>query len=410
MNAAYTFSYDRLWHRLIDLKMKRKDLMQKAHLTTNAIAKMGKGEAVSLDTLAKICLALECNLFDLVELIPQSEASTKRSTHKLSFDAHPLSNAPIAEKEVIGMSNKENDTMKTPFILSCESTVDLPYSYVAGREIPVLFYSYLVDGKEYPDDMGRDPFALPRFYQFLSKGKIPSTSQINEYRYEEFFEELLQQGDVLHVAFGSGMTPSVKNALAAADVLREKYPNRKIEVIDSLCSSTGYGLLVDGAADLRDEGRTMEETIDWLNANRKHVHHQFFSTDLQYYRRSGRISGSAAALGTILSICPIMRLDDSGHIIAYDKVRGRRKAIEKTLDVMAEHAQGGTAYSGKCWICHSNCLTEAKETVAAIKERFPNVSGEIRICDIGTIIASHSGPGTVAVFFFGDERAPAHHS
>lgn len=296
--------------------------------------------------------------------------------------------------------------MEAKFILSCESTVDLPYAYVSGRDIPVLFYSYSVDGQEYPDDMGRDPGALPRFYGFLEDGKIPSTSQINVFQYEEYFEALLQKGDLLHIAFGSGMTPSVANAAAAAGTLRQKYPERKITVIDSLCSSSGYGLLVDGAADLRDRGCSMEETAQWVMENRKRVHHQFFSTDLKYYRRSGRMSGSAAALGTILSICPIMRLDDGGRIIAYDKVRGKRNAIERTLRTMEEHVQDGAQYSGKCWICHSNCLAEAQQTRDAVRERFPNISGDIRICDIGTIIASHCGPGTVAVFFFGDERAP----
>lgn len=295
--------------------------------------------------------------------------------------------------------------MQPKFILSCESTVDLPYTYVKSRDIPVLFYSYTVDEKEYPDDMGRDPEALNMFYQFLADGKIPSTSQINEFRYEEYFEELLQKGDVLHIAFGSGMTGSVQNAVLAAEELKEKYPDRCLLVVDSLCSSTGYGMLVDKLADMRDRGCSMEETYQWAQENRKKVHHQFFSTDLKYYQHSGRISGSAATLGTILNICPIMRLDDTGHIIAYDKVRGKKKAILKTIHTMEEHAEGGREYSGKCWICHSNCLQEAEQTKEAIQEHFPQIQDEIRICNIGTIIASHCGPGTVAVFFFGDERA-----
>lgn len=298
--------------------------------------------------------------------------------------------------------------MRSKFILSCESTVDLPYTYVNSRDISVLFYSYSVDGQEYPDDMGRDSNALPLFYRFLENGKIPSTSQINAYKYGEYFEELLQKGDVLHIAFGSGMTPSVTNAVTAVELLRQKYPDRKVTVIDSLCSSTGYGMLVDEVADMRDRGCSMDEASQWVMENRKKVHHQFFSTDLKYYRHSGRISGSAATLGTILNICPIMRLDDTGHIIAYDKVRGKRKAIQKTIQTMEEHAEGGAQYSGKCWICHSNCLEEAEQTRDVIQEHFPNIDGDVRICNIGTIIASHCGPGTVAVFFLGDERAPYH--
>lgn len=292
------------------------------------------------------------------------------------------------------------------FILSCESTVDLPYADVAARNIPVLFYSYTVDGQVYPDDMGRVPKALPMFYNFLKAGKLPSTSQLNAFQYEDFFAGLLEKGDVLHIAFGSGMTGSVANARIAAQQLRERYPHRKLLVVDSLCSSTGYGLLVDGAADLRDAGQSLEKVYQWVMENRQKVHHQFFSTDLQYYRRSGRISGSAAALGAILNICPIMRLDDTGHIIAYDKVRGKAKAIARTVDTMEAHAQGGRDYAGKYWICHSNCLADAQLTRDALAQRFPNIQSPIRICDIGTIIASHCGPSTVAVFFFGDPREP----
>ena len=296
--------------------------------------------------------------------------------------------------------------MAGSFILSCESTVDLPYSYVSGRDIPVLFYSYLVDGKEYIDDMGRDPEALPHFYEMLKNGALPSTSQLNTFQYTEFFEELLKKGDLLHIAFGSGMTGSVKNAMEAAEALREKYPERRLIVIDSLCSSSGYGLLVDMAADMRDRGESMEAVAAWIEQNRNKVHHQFFSTDLKYFKRSGRVSGAAATVGAILNICPIMRLDDKGRIIAYDKVRGKKNAIRETLRTMEAHVQNGVNYAGKCFVCHSNCLTEAEETKAAVQARFPHIAGDVRICDIGTIIASHCGPGTVAVFFMGDERQP----
>ena len=292
------------------------------------------------------------------------------------------------------------------FQLSSESTADVPYSYFEERGIPVLFYTYLVDGKEYTDDMGRDPEALPQFYRFLSEGHMPSTSQINEGRYEDFFRPLLEKGDLLHIALGTGMTNSVLNAYQAAETLREEFPDRKLIVIDSLCSSSGYGLLTDGAADMRDRGCSIEETEQWVLANRQCVHHQFFSTDLTFFKRSGRVSGPTAAIATVLNICPIMRLDDKGRIVAYDKVRGRKKAIQRTVDTMEAHARGGRAYSEKCFICHSNCLETAEETKEMVAARFPDIKGDIRICDIGTIIASHSGPGTVAVFFYGDERAP----
>ena len=296
--------------------------------------------------------------------------------------------------------------MSEPYILSCESTVDLPYSYVAGRNIPVLFYSYTIDGETFVDDMLRDPDALPHFYALLNAGKFSNTSQINTYDYETYFDEQLQKGDLLHIVFGSGMTASVRNAEEAADSMRKKYPDRKLIVIDSLCSSSGYGMLVDEAADRRDAGMSMEDLADWVIENRKYIHHQFYSTDLKYFRRGGRVSGPAAMIGTLLSICPIMRLDDRGRIIAYDKVRGKKNAVARTVETMKRHAENGENYAGKAFICHSNCLADAEAAKAAVEAAFPHLNGEVRICSIATIVASHSGPGTVAVFFFGDDRAP----
>lgn len=291
------------------------------------------------------------------------------------------------------------------FQLSCESTVDMPFSYVDGRDISVIFYSYVVDGEEYVDDMGRDEQALPRFYDFLAQGKLPQTSQINQFRYYEYFEELLKKGDVLHIAFGSGMTPSVKNAVKAAAELHEKYPERNIIVVDSMCSSSGYGMLIDTVADMRDDGASMTEINRFITENRKKIHHQFFSVDLTHYKRSGRMSGPVATIASILGICPIMRLNNSGRIIAYGKVRGKKNAIKKTLDEMEAHALGGKEYSGKCFICNSSCFDDALALKEAILENFPNlVEDEVKIFDIGTIIASHCGPGTAAVFFYGDER------
>ncbi len=296
--------------------------------------------------------------------------------------------------------------MDAKFILSSESTVDLPYSYLESRNVPVLFYKYRIDDQEYVDDMGRDPEARPLFYSLLAAGHLPQTSQMNVAEYEDFLEPLLQKSDVLHLAFTSGQSGSVHNAFLAADILRAKYPERKIIVIDSLCSSSGFGMLVDYAADLRDEGKTIDEVADWVIENRNRVHHQFFSTNMTQFKRTGRVSGAAATIATILSICPIMRLDDGGRIIAYDKVRGKKNALQRTVDAMAEHIQNGTDYDGKCFVCHSECADDAQMLIDAVESRFPKLKGTIRLYDIGTIIGSHSGPGTVAVFFLGDERQP----
>ena len=301
------------------------------------------------------------------------------------------------------------------FILSCESTVDMPFAAVDARDIPVLFYTYTAGDKKYTDDMERDPEALTRFYKLLET-EIPSTSQINEYQYVEFFSSLLEKGDVLHIVFGSGMTSSIQGAEAAAEKLREKYPDRKLILIDSLCASSGYGMLVNGApswstgkwtcdtADEFVEGKTIDEVAAWADRARHRIHHQFFCTDLKYYRRGGRVSGASATVAAILNICPILRLDDKGKIIAYDKVRGKRNAINYIMNQMKAHADDGENYSGKVYICHSNTIEDAMDTKKAIEERFKNIDGEVQIFNIGTIIASHTGPGTVAVFFFGDER------
>ncbi len=294
--------------------------------------------------------------------------------------------------------------MERKFILSCCSTVDLPFSYMEEREIPVLPYTYRVDGEEYVDDMGRDPESRPRFYRMLAQGKLPQTSQINVARYTAFFEELLQRGDVLHLAFTSGQSASVNNAYAAAEELRERYPDRRLTVIDSLCSSSGYGLLVDAAADLRDGGASLEEAAAWTVANRNKVHHQFFSSNMTQFHRTGRVSGAAAAVATVLNICPLMRLDAAGAIKAYDKVRGKKRAVAATVDAVVEHAQGGVEYDQRMWICHSECPEDAQMMLEALEARFPKERGRIRICDIGPVIGSHSGTGTVAVFFLGDER------
>ena len=294
--------------------------------------------------------------------------------------------------------------MDRKFTLSCCSTVDLPYSYMESRDIPVLFYTYVVDGVEYDDDMGRDPEALPRFYRFLEEGKLPQTSQINVAAYMDFFEKLLQKGDLLHIAFTSGQSGSVHNAFLAAEELRQKYPDRKLIVIDSLCSSSGYGLLVDSAADMRDAGRSIDEVAQWVLDNRNTVHHQFFSSNMTQFRRTGRVSGAAATVATVLNICPIMRLDDTGSIKAYSKVRGKKKAVETTVDTMEQCARGGRDYDDKCFVCHSRCPEDARMLIDAIEERFLKLRGRVRLCDIGTIIGSHAGPGTVAVFFYGNER------
>ncbi len=294
--------------------------------------------------------------------------------------------------------------MKYDFILSCESTVDLPYDYVSGRDISVIFYNYVIDGVEYLDDMGRDPNGLSNFYAQIKAGKLPSTSQINIARYEEYFEELIEKGDVLHIAFGTGLTPSYNNAVTAAEMVRERHPDRKLVVVDSLCGCVGYGIFVDSAADMRDKGASIDEIEKWLYDNRYNVQHQFFSTDVTMFKRSGRVSGPIGTIASVLGICPIMRLNKAGQIINYTKARSKKIAIKMTVDEVMAHIRDGKNYNDKFYIGHSNCLEIAKETRQAFLEYFADAEERIKIVNIGTIIASHCGEGTVAIFFYGDER------
>ena len=290
------------------------------------------------------------------------------------------------------------------YVITINSTSDLPKEWVWERKIPVVPLNCTIGGNTY-----RDMYDLTaeEFYGMLENGEMAVTSQPSPQTAIDILEPILKKGkDILHLSFTSGLSGTYNSMCIAAEELREKYPERKLVVIDSLCSSSGYGLLVDAAADMRDAGKSLDETAEWVTANCNKVHHQFYSTELKFYRRSGRMSGATATIATILDICPIMRLDDKGKIIAYGKVRGKKNAVKETIRTMEQHAQGGVNYSGKCFICHSNCPAEAEATRQAVAEHFPHIQGDIRVNEIGTIIASHCGPGTVAVFFFGDERQP----
>ena len=290
------------------------------------------------------------------------------------------------------------------FILSCESTVDLSYDYVIKRGASVLFYTYLLNNKEYVDNMGRSKENELFFYQALENGLVPKTSQINEFKYEDYFDELLKKGNVLHITLGTGMTPSYYNALKAANIMKEKYPDRKLIVVDSLCSSGGYGMLVDYCLDMLDDGLSMEEIEDWVIKNRTNLHHNFFSTNLRYFRRSGRVSGPAAIVGSMLKICPLMHLNIEGRIVAYDKVRLVKNAVKRIVQDVLLNIESGSNYTGKFFMYHSNCLEIAEETIKELEEAIPGIKGKIVLLDIGCIIASHCGKGTVAVSYLGSKR------
>lgn len=295
--------------------------------------------------------------------------------------------------------------VSAPYILSAESTVDLPYEYVTGRNIPVCFYTYTINNRIYEDNMERNPDAEQYFYDQIDAGNIPATSQINYGAYYEYLESLVKKSDVIHLCFGTGMTSSYNNAVLAAEELRETYPDRKIYVIDTLCSCGGYGMITDDAADKRDEGYSIDELRDWILSRRLNYHHEFFNTDLQYFKRTGRMSGSAATIATVLDIVPSMHLNSAGKIIAYGKVRGLKKELKHIISEMTAHAENGSEYSGKCFINHARSEETALLLRQMIEEAFPKLT-DIRIYKIGSIITAHCGPGTISMYYYGDERIP----
>ena len=290
------------------------------------------------------------------------------------------------------------------YILSCCSTADMPKEFFDKRNIPYCCFHFIMDGKEYPDDLGQT-MTFDEFYKRVALGAMPTTSQVNVGQFIEFFEPMLKEGhDILHLSFSSGLSGVYNSACIAREQLLEKYPERRFEVVDSLAASSGYGLLVDMAADLRDSGKTLDEVRDWVEENKLKIHHWFFSTDLTHYKRGGRISAASCIAGTVLNICPLLDMDSKGKLMPVEKVRGKKKVIERIVERMIENAEGGTAYNGKCFISNSAAPEDAKKVADLINENFPNLVEPIRINSIGTVIGSHTGRGTVAVFFYGAER------
>lgn len=290
------------------------------------------------------------------------------------------------------------------YVLSCGSTADLSAEYMKTRDISFICYPYFLDSVPHLDDLGAS-LSHADFYRALRSGAESSTSQINQMEYTAYFASFLKQGkDVLHIAFSSGLSGACQSAMLAKETLEKQYPERKIFVVDSLAASSGYGLLMATLADLRDSGMSVEELRDWAVENRLRVHHWFFSTDLTSYVKGGRISRAAAIIGNILHICPLMNVDAGGHLVPREKIRTKRKAIARALEMMQTYADDGAAYSGKCFISHSDCEADARLLAARIEEAFPALSGRIRLFSIGTTIGSHTGPDTVALFFWGDAR------
>ena len=290
------------------------------------------------------------------------------------------------------------------YVLSCCSTADLTKEHFENRDIHYICFHYKLDGVDYPDDLGQT-IQFEDFYKKMDEGAETSTSQVNVSEYVEYFSQFLEEGkDILHVSLSSGISGTYNSAVNAALIARERYPERKIYIVDSLGASSGYGLLMDKLADLRDSGMGIDEVHDWAEEHKLELNHWFFSTDLKFYIKGGRISKTAGTIGTILGICPLLNMDNEGRLIPRAKIRTKRKVIEEIVKRMEENAEGGLDYSGKCYISQSACMDAAEEVAKLVEERFPKLCGKVEINYVGTTIGSHTGPGTVALLFGGKKR------
>ena len=290
------------------------------------------------------------------------------------------------------------------YILSCCSTADLTNEQFLQRAIHYICFHFELDGKQYPDDLGKS-ISFADFYQAMTDGADTKTSQVNTEEFKDYFESFLKEGkDILHLSLSSGISGAYNSARLAKEELSEAYPDRKIYVIDSLAAASGYGLLMDKLADLRDEGMDIDSLAAWTKEHLLHLHHWFFSSDLTFFVKGGRVSKTSGFVGNMLNICPLLNVSFEGKLIPRYKIRTKKKVIRAIADKMIEHAQNGADYNGKCYISHSACYEDARAVADIIEATFPNLNGRVELYSIGTVIGSHTGPGTVALFFWGDER------
>ena len=289
------------------------------------------------------------------------------------------------------------------YILSCCSTIDLTNEWVKDRDLHYIPFNIIVDGQQYKDDMGLT-FSPQNLYKMMEAGAEAKTSQVGIGEYLDYFTPFLEEGkDILHVSLSTGISGTFNSACLAKEQLLEKYPDRKISVLDSMAASSGYGLLMEYACDKRDEGMSIEDLAAWIEENKLNLNHWFFSNDLTYYIKGGRVSKAAGMVGQVLSICPLLNVDLEGRLIPREKVRTKKKVEKRIVEKMVENAEGGKDYAGKCFISTSDY--EASDRVKELVENeFPQLKGKIHIFDIGCTIGSHTGPGTVALFFMGNKR------
>lgn len=288
-----------------------------------------------------------------------------------------------------------------PYIITTDTTADLPESYIQKHQLGIMSLSYTIDGKTY-DRSHELPVA--EFYEKMRNGSLPTTSQVNPETAKKFFLEMMEthDADILHVAFSSGLSGSYNSARIGAQELSEEYTKHQVIVIDSLCASLGEGLLVHKALENQKNGMSLEENAKWLEENKLHIVHNFTVDDLFHLHRGGRVSKTAAIVGTIINLKPVLHVDNEGHLIPLAKVRGRKKSLTALVDSMEQQMGSYREQNDIVFISHGDCEEEARCLSNLIKQRL-GISCFL-IHYVGPTIGAHSGPGTMALFYMGEYR------
>ena len=288
--------------------------------------------------------------------------------------------------------------------ITCCSTVDIPKERLDSYGIVYGKYHYHIDGKTYNDDLYTTE-SPQDFFGKIKAGAMPTTSPVTVNEMCALFEPILADGyDILHIEFSSGLSTAWKVAQEARVTMMQKYSDRKIYVIDSLAASSGYGMLVDMAADYKARGMGIDELRGWLEESKLYIRHWFCTRNLMHLMHGGRISAAKAVMGTIFKLCPIMDVNDRGELILRKKTFGKNSEYKTLLSYMREEAQDGLRYGDRCYICHSMMEDKALLLKKMIENEFPKLKGKVEINPIGAAIGSHSGAGTVAVFFLSETK------
>lgn len=287
------------------------------------------------------------------------------------------------------------------FVIITDSCVDLPNELASELELFVLPLSINIENQVYYNYLDERDIKSKEFYSLLKAGIIPTTSQVNPEQFINIFDDFLQKGyDVLYIAFSSALSGTYNSSLIAKDELANKYPNQEIIIIDSLSASMGQGLLLTYAANLKKQGKTIHEVTDWVENNKLRLCHLFTVGDLNHLRRGGRLSYAKALLGTILKIKPLLHVNIEGKLVQTGASRGRQTALKKMISRMEETIE--KPEDQVVYISHGNCLEEVLELKEVILNTLP--VKDVVINYVGPVIGTHSGVGTIAIFYLGNDR------